>query len=222
MGVLETQRSSGPGRTIVLAVVGAGALALVAALTLGGGSEPRDSSGGETGPVSVYGDYLPDFAGSPNDPALGLVGPSFDATTFEGIAIEVRPGQGSGYVIGFFAHWCPHCQAEMPKLVDWMTRRAVPEGVTVLAVSTAVYPERGNLPRNWFDTEGWPQLAVRDDESSAVGEAYGLRSFPYFVVLGTDGRVRGRIGGGLTPEQWDWMLDQARRSGIVASSPGTA
>ena len=52
---------SGPGRTILLALVGAVALALVAALALGGGDSPGDPDGLETGPVAVFGEGLPAF-----------------------------------------------------------------------------------------------------------------------------------------------------------------
>ena len=52
---------SGPGRTVVLALVGAVALALVAALTLGGGEQVGDPDGAETGPVAVVGEPLPTF-----------------------------------------------------------------------------------------------------------------------------------------------------------------
>ena len=206
---------SGPGRTILLALVGAVALALVAALTLGGGDPPGDPDGLETGPVAVFGEGLPAFEETNGDDAVGLVAPDFDATTFDGGLVQVRPGDGTGYVIAFFAHWCPHCQAEVPKLTEWIGRYGIPSDVEVVAVSTAVYLDRGNLPRAWFAAEGWPELVLRDSDDSELAEAYGLRSFPYFVVVGTDGRVRVRVSGGLPPNGWTHLLDQATRSGAV-------
>ncbi|HAQ23949.1 MAG TPA: hypothetical protein DGF10_02080 [Acidimicrobiaceae bacterium] len=219
---LEPQQRKGPGRTIALVLAGAVALALVAALTLSGDEEKGDPDGLETGPVAIYGDALPGFTDSAGDPALGSVAPSFDATTFAGATVQIRPGDGIGYVIGFFAHWCPHCQAEVPKLVEWIARGGIPDGVKIIAVSTGVRLDRGNPPKAWFDSESWPEAVVRDDDDSSLGQAYGLRSFPYFVVVGADGRIRGRLGGGLIPQQWDWLLDQAGRSGIVASGASTA
>ena len=205
----------GPGRTILIALVGAVALALVAALTLGGGDPPGDLGGRETGPVAVFGDGLSAFAGAEGDVAVGRLAPDFDATTFNGDIVQVRPGNGTGYVIAFFAHWCSHCQAEVPKLIGWIDRDGIPSGVKVVAVSTAVYLDRGNLPQAWFAAEGWPELVLRDSDESEVADAYGLRSFPYFVVVGTDGRVRARASGGQSLEGWEYLLEQATRSGAV-------
>ena len=53
--ILEPTGGSGPGRTILLALVGAVALALVASLTLGGGDPPGDLDSQETAPVAVFG-----------------------------------------------------------------------------------------------------------------------------------------------------------------------
>ena len=206
---------SGSGRTILMVLVGAVALALVAALTLGGGDPPGDPDGLETGPVAVFGEGLSAFAGVEGDDAVGRLAPDFDATTFNGNTVQVRPGDGIGYVIAFFAHWCSHCQAEVPKLTAWIGRDGVPSGVKVVAVSTAVYLDRGNLPRAWFAAEGWPELVLRDSDESEVADAYGLRSFPYFVVVGTDGRVRARVSGGQSLEGWEYLLDQATLSGAV-------
>ena len=206
---------SGPGRTVVLALIGAVALALVAALTLGGGEEVGDPDSRETGPVAVVGEPLPTFEETTSDAAVGHPAPGFDATTFDGRTVKVRPGDGTVYVIAFFAHWCPHCQAEVPKLVEWIHRDGIPSGVEVVAVSTAVYLDRKNLPRAWFAAEGWRELVLRDSDGSEVAEAYGLRSFPYFVVVGTDGRVRARIGGSLSSDGWAYVLNQATRSGAV-------
>ena len=218
----EPGKRSGPGRTVVLALVGAVALALVAALTLGGGEQVGDRDGLETGPVAVVGEPLPTFEETTSNAAVGLPAPGFDATTFDGRTVKVRPGDGTGYVIAFFAHWCSHCQAEVPKLVDWIGRGGIPDGVEVVAVSTAVYLDRGNLPRAWLAGEGWPVVAVRDDDAATVADAFGLRSFPYFVVIGSDGRVRGRLSGGLTLEDWNWALDQAGRSGAVSTGANSA
>ena len=143
---MTEENRSGPGRTIAIALVGAVVLALVAAWTLGGGEPAGDPDGLETVPVVVAGEGLTAFVDTSGDAAVGMVAPDFDATTFDGREVLVRPGGGSGYVLAFFAHWCPHCQAEVPKLVEWISRGGIPSGVEVVAVSTSVYLDRGNPP----------------------------------------------------------------------------
>ena len=107
----------------------------------------------------------------------------------------------------------PALQVEVTKLTAWIERDGIPADVEVVGVSTAVYLDRGNLPRAWFIAEGWPELVLRDSDDSEVAEAYGLRSFPYFVVVGPDGRVRARASGGQPLEGWKHLLDEATLSG---------
>jgi len=134
-------------------------------------------------------------------------GPAFAATTFDGVEVSVLPGDGTAKVIGFYAHWCPHCQRELPRLADWLAANELPAGVEVIAVSTAVDPGRGNYPPSaWFEEEQWPAVAVRDSESNEIGNAYGLRGFPYMVGVDADGRVVARVSGELNDAAWEFLL----------------
>ena len=53
---MTEENGSGLGRTIAIVLVGAAALALVAAWTLGGGEPAGETDGLETGPVVVAGE----------------------------------------------------------------------------------------------------------------------------------------------------------------------
>ena len=44
------------------------------------------------------------------------------------------------------AHWCPHCQRELPMLVDMIDVGDVPEGVSVVGLSTGISQLRPELP----------------------------------------------------------------------------
>ena len=157
--------------------------------------------------VNIEGDPLPAFDGQEPDPAMARLAPAFAATTFDGVEVSVLPGDGTGKVIGFFAHWCPHCQRELPRMADWMASNQLPPGVEVIAVSTAVDPGRGNYPPSaWFEEEQWPAVAVRDSETNEIGQAYGLRGFPYMVGVDSDGRVVARVSGELNDAAWEFLL----------------
>lgn len=150
----------------------------------------------EVDTVIVSGDALAGFdpAVTP-DPAIGTASPLFEATNLADGGRITLPGD-EGAVIGFFAHWCPHCQAELPELIDWLDTGALPEGTTFIAVSTAVSDERDNYPPSqWFNNEGWTGQAVADDAQATLLATFGFSGFPAFVAVDGDGLVVDRIGG---------------------------
>ena len=194
-------------------IVGVVVLVLVAvgvAYLAGTDAEQRAQDSGvlQVADVSIEGAPLPSFDGQEPDPAMEREAPAFAATTFDGVEVSVLPGDGTAKVIGFYAHWCPHCQRELPRLADWLATNELPAGVEVIAVSTAVDPGRGNYPPSaWFEEEQWPAVVVRDSESNEIGDAYGLRGFPYTVGVDADGRVVTRVSGELTDEAWEFLLN---------------
>jgi thiol-disulfide isomerase/thioredoxin len=129
--------------------------------------------------------------------------------SFDGTPVEIAP-DGTAKLVVFLAHWCPHCQAEVPRLVDWMAGGGVPEGVEVVAVATATSPSRDNYPPSaWLEREGWPSPVLVDSATYDAATAYGLPSFPYFVALDADGNVTARASGELTTAQLDALVRTA-------------
>ncbi len=193
---------------LILGVVALVVVAVGVAFLAGRDAEQRArDSGDQVADVSIEGAALPPFDGQEPDPAGQMRAPAFAASTFDGVEVSVLPGDGTAKVIGFYAHWCPHCQRELPRLVAWLADNELPAGVEVIAVSTAVDSGRGNYPPSaWFEEEQWPEVAVRDSESSEIGDAYGLRGFPYMVALDADGKVAARVSGELTDELWEFLL----------------
>jgi thiol-disulfide isomerase/thioredoxin len=194
---------------LIIGVVALVVAAVGVAFLAGRDAEQRAQESGvlQVSDVSVEGEPLPSFDGEEPDPAMERVAPAFAATTFDGVEVSVLPGDGTAKVIGFFAHWCPHCQRELPRLADWLAANELPAGVEVIAVSTAVDSGRGNYPPSaWFTEEQWPAVAVRDSESNELADAYGLRGFPYTVGVDADGRVVARVSGELNDAAWEFLL----------------
>ena len=188
---------------LVVVAVGVGFLA-----SRDAGERARSTEVAQVSDVNIEGDPLPPFDGGEPDPAMERMAPAFAATTFDGVEVSVLPGDGTARVIGFFAHWCPHCQRELPRIADWLASNELPAGVEVIAVSTAVDSGGGNYPPSaWFEKEQWPAVAVRDSESNEIGQAYGLRGFPYTVGVDADGRVVARVSGALSDELWEFLLE---------------
>ena len=193
---------------LIVGVVALVAVAVGVGLLASRDAEQREQSDvRQVSDVSVEGAPLPPFDGQESDPAMETVAPAFAATTFDGVAVSVLPGDGTAKVIGFFAHWCSHCQRELPRMAGWLAANQLPAGVEVIAVSTAVDSSRGNYPPSaWFEEEQWPAVAVRDSAENEIGDAYGLQGFPYMVAVDADGRVVARVSGELTDSLWEFLL----------------
>jgi thiol-disulfide isomerase/thioredoxin len=150
----------------------------------------------------VSGAALPQFGqGHGTDPAIGLRVPDISAVSLDGEIVTIEQANGRGKVYGFFAHWCPHCQVELPRLVAYFETIGLPEGVDFHAVSTAINPDAENFPpERWFATEEWPFPVLDDSSSGEVSAAFGLPGFPYFVVVDGDGNVTQRLAGELSDD----------------------
>ncbi len=194
---------------LALGVILVVAVAVVVALLASSDAEQAQlvGVGNEVSDITVTGDALSRFDSTAPDGDVDAVAPAFAATTFEGETVRVVPGDGRSKVISFFAHWCPHCQRELPRLSRLINENGLPAGVDMIAVSTAVASDRDNYPPSaWFAREGWTEPVVRDSAATEIAQAYGLSSFPYTVFVGGDGSVIVRLSGELTVEQWESLF----------------
>ena len=81
---------------------------------------------------------------------------------------------GSPKAIYFIAHWCPHCQAEVPLVQGLIDDGRKPDALDIYAVSTAVDRGRGNYPPvDWLEEEGFTPIVVRDDDASSAFVEFG-------------------------------------------------
>lgn len=187
----------------------------VVAVVASGGSDDAgrdvDAAGSVTQPVTISGAPLPPLGDGAEDPAVGSVAPSLVGATFDGTAITVEPGDGIAKVVLFVAHWCPHCQREVPFLVDHLAEQPLPDDVELLTVSTSVDEKAPNYPpQTWLARERWDAPVLADSAESDAATAYGLTAFPYFVAVRADGTVAARASGELTGEQFDALVGTVR------------
>jgi thiol-disulfide isomerase/thioredoxin len=181
-------------------------IAVVVAFVAGGGSgDSASATKFETAPVKVSGTPLPDYDASVSpDPALGETVPTLaGASLGDGGAITIGPDTGAGkpQMIVFVAHWCPHCQREVPLLIG-LAQDGVFDGVKVSAVATGTNDQADNYPPSaWLEREDWPFPVMADSPDGTAAKAYGLTSYPYFVLVNADGTVAGRGSGELPEDQ---------------------
>jgi hypothetical protein len=115
-------------------------------------------------------------------------------------------------VLLFLAHWCPHCQREVPLVQGWVDGGGLPADVELVSVSTAIDPNAPNYPPDdWLQREGWTAPVITDSTGS-VADAYGLSAFPFWVFVNADGTVAGRLTGELTTDQLDQIVASLERS----------
>jgi thiol-disulfide isomerase/thioredoxin len=158
--------------------------------------------------VTVTGTPLPKFAPDGADPAVGQTIPELKGQSFDGSPVEVR-NDGRAKLILFVAHWCPHCQREVPLLVDYLKSIALPGGVDLYTVSTNVTSKRPNYPPSaWLKKEGWTAKTLADSENQDAADAFGLSAFPYFVAVDGSGKVVARTSGEITTDQFVALAQQ--------------
>ena len=203
---------------IAAAVVVVGALAFVFTRSDGssGGGQATPAgtvvpSGKVTvGTIETTGADLPDKPDSGADPAVGQTIPTIVGETFDGSTLTIGPS-GEPTIIMVVAHWCPHCQREVPFLQSWLDTNGAPDGVRLVAIATSNDASRPNFPAgDWLVREKWTVPTMVDDRSSSGAVALGVTGFPYFVVVDAQGRVVERASGELTAAQWEALLQAAR------------
>ena len=201
------------------------ALVLVAALALltagcgsddggGGGTGGASSPFGEAPPEGSVekgepGQVLPGFDPRAADMARGMLAPEVSGLTLTGEEVTVG-APGKAQVVVFLAHWCPHCQAEVPRIVSHLASNPLPGDVQVYGIATSTAENRPNYPPSeWLEREEWT-FPTLDDATNSAQMHYGLSAFPFFAAIDAEGVVVARGSGELSAEQFDTLVEAAR------------
>jgi thiol-disulfide isomerase/thioredoxin len=215
-GYTNAPDSSGGSRTglyVIGAVVALVVIAGIVALVMT--SESSDDTAAadavqEQGSIEVTGQSLPEypadgglFADPATDPAVGMTPPTLTGQDFQGQDVTIEPGGGTPMVVVFAAHWCPHCQKEIPLIQDWIDEGNLPDDVQVNLISTNVQADQNNYPpSDWLASVGWSEPILLDNPDQTAAQAYGLTGYPYLVFVDADGKVVQRASGELPIEQF--------------------
>lgn len=193
--------SSGRGRSsstwfAIAAVLGA---VVLAAMFFSGGGDGDDgfapSAAGtvsidrEGGGMLATGEAIPDFEA----PAL-----SGDGT------VRWADVEGSPTVLAIWAPWCPHCQAELPRLSAAVDDRP---GVQLVTVATAFGQAPGPTPPEYMQDEGLSFPVAVDDADQTLLSGFGVESFPTTYYVASDGTVVTATTGELQEAELAAILD---------------
>jgi thiol-disulfide isomerase/thioredoxin len=195
---------------IVLVVVGiAGAVSLG---TAGGSTTPSADSavtvpGGvaaaEFQDVAVTGDALPQLPESGDDPAVGKAAPTLTGYDLAGRPATIDPGSdGKATMLVYLAHWCPHCNYEIPVLNEWKEKGLMPPNIRVVGVTTGSREDQANWPPSkWLVAKKWTFDQFADSEKQEAAAAYGVGGYPFLVFIDAAGNVTSRTSGEVPVEE---------------------
>jgi thiol-disulfide isomerase/thioredoxin len=179
---------------IVGGVVGFGLIVWLAVAIAGEGDVDEAIAFGE---VTVEGEGLPFIQSGTADPAVGQTAPVVTGETLDGGDLTIGPSDTAKIVV-MLAHWCPHCQREVPLIQDWVESGALPEGVELYGATVLTNRVRDGdtwPPQGWLAEEGWTTPTIMDDQEGSIVQAYGMTGTPTYVVLGPDNENLGRLSG---------------------------
>ncbi len=166
--------------------------------------EIPDAFDGSIGRMDVIGQSLPALTPDVGaaDPAVGTPAPVIIGENFDGIPTRVDAASDGPTMVIFLAHWCPHCNDEIPVLNSMRDAGAFPAELNIVAVSTSPSPDSPNYPPSeWLVEKNWTYPVVVDgvDVDSAVflaADAFGVSAFPFTTLIDGDGNVAARWSGG--------------------------
>ena len=220
------QRRGGRSQGLPLFPIAIGAIVLlgiVAIVLTVSGSDGGTGKSTETRPVTVSGELLPAVPqqqGTP-DPAIGKTAPTLAGENFAGEAVTIK-NDGRPKVIAFVAHWCPHCQKEVPRLSDYFKKTGMPAGVDFYFVSTSVDPGKNNYPpSSWLKREKVDNVpTIVDDAKSKALIAFGGGGFPFLNFIDKNGKVVLRTEGELPDGAYDQYFNALAKGQPLTAAGG--
>jgi len=206
---------------IAIGVAGAIAAIIAVVLVVGGGSSSSSTTTSTTGNsseatqpvngdavaaaeyqlVQAQGEMLLALEDPDNDPARGKIAPVLNGFGFDGAPLTVAP-TGKPMLVVFLAHWCSHCNAEVPRLIEWKNSGTMPADMEVFGVSTGARDDAPNWPPSqWVVDKGWPWPVMADSEDQNAALAFGVSGYPGMILLDGNGKVLARRSGEASIEE---------------------
>lgn len=125
--------------------------------------------------------------------------PGFTLKDLTGRTVRLSDYRGKVTLLNFWATWCPPCRAEMPELIE-LQKRYQDRGLQIIGITYPPY--RRSRVRGVMKSLGvhYPVLLGTRKVAAlySVGEV-----LPVTIVIDRQGKLRDRILGILTPEEFE-------------------
>lgn len=137
-------------------------------------------------------------------PAIGASAPDFSVKASDGSTLTKASLAGKPVLFVFFASWCPHCQAEAPKLKA--LAQANPD-LQVVAIGVGSNDTQKDI---WGFQKKFDLPFATYDDGGKAASVYGITSYPTLVAMDASGMIRDRDLGEVTPDRLNALVGKAK------------
>ena len=136
-------------------------------------------------------------------PLIGKPAPEFTLPTLHEPTQTFSNEDMHGHIslLNVFGTWCPGCHEEHQLLVEWS--KAPPYGVPVYGLN---WKDERDAAIRWLERDGNPYAAIGFDASGETGIDWGVYGAPETFLVDSQGRVRLKHVGVLTPEIFETKI----------------
>lgn len=117
--------------------------------------------------------------------APGAALPAITATTLAGRRAKPAKWKGRPLIIDFWATWCPPCIAALPRMKT--LQKANPQ-LQIISISGDESPQ---AVERWLARKPHPGEHLWIGPSGRVSAEWANSAYPFYVVVGRDGRITG-------------------------------
>lgn len=125
--------------------------------------------------------------------------PDFPLKNTAGKTVKLSDYRGKIVLVNFWATWCAPCLAEMPELIKLQKEHRA-RGLQIIGVAHPT-DEATQVRKAIKRLKVFYPILFGDEKTLALFEIADV--LPVTVIIDRDGKVRGRIVGILTPEEFD-------------------
>jgi thiol-disulfide isomerase/thioredoxin len=179
---------------IAVVLVGGVAAVVIASMTKDSASSGPSGSAATTAPAQ-------------RQPAPALSGTDM----ITGQQVNLADMKGKPTMVVAWAHWCPHCQKELPQIQQ--VSQDTKDKYNFITFTTSAQPGQGpegyQDPQQFIDTVGLT-IPVIDDADGSIAKAWGVQGFPSIWVLDSQGRIAEKASGEQGKQKLLDMLNSAQ------------